>query len=291
MKPAAFRHHAPSTVAEAVEVLAHHGDEAKALAGGQSLVPLLAMRMSRFEHLVDLNGVAGLQGISRHGGTLRVGAMTRQRAAERSAEVRDATPLLAAALPLIGHFQIRNRGTVGGSIAHADPASELPAVIAALDAELEIASVSSTRRVAAADFFLGHFTTAVADGELLVAIHLPVASAGSGSAVREFARRHGDFAIAGVAVALDAPDGAVERAAISFFGMGATPLRSPSAESALIGTRTAAVDSTEIAAMAVAETDPSDDIHASADNRRHIAVRLAADAIDSALSRAIGAAA
>jgi carbon-monoxide dehydrogenase medium subunit len=291
MKPAAFRHHAPSTVAEAVELLAHHGDEAKPLAGGQSLVPLLAMRMSRFEHLVDLNGVEALRGIGLDGDTLRIGAMTRQRAAERSAEVQDAAPLLAAALPLIGHFQIRNRGTIGGSIAHADPASELPAVVTALDAELEVATATGSRRIAAVDFFQGHFTTAVEDGELLVAVHLPVAPPGSGSAVREFARRHGDFAIAGVAVALTARAGVVERAAISFFGMGATPMRAASAEAALVGTRVTDVELAELATMAVADTDPSDDIHASAGNRRHIARGLAADALDKALSTAIGAAA
>jgi carbon-monoxide dehydrogenase medium subunit len=291
MKPAAFRHHAPSTVDEAVELLARHGDDAKALAGGQSLVPLLAMRMSRFEHLIDLNGVESLQGIEQQGATLRVGAMTRQRAAERAPAVHEAAPLLAAALPLIGHFQIRNRGTVGGSIAHADPASELPAVAAALDAELEIASTSGTRRVRAADFFLGHFTTAVGDGELLVAVHLPVAAPGSGFAVREFARRHGDFAVAGVAVAVTASAGVIEHAAISFFGMGATPMRAPTAETAMVGTRAAGIDVAAIAAMAVGDTDPGDDIHASAENRRHIARGLAADAIDSAITDAIGAAA
>ena len=288
MKPASFHYHAPHTVADTVNLLAQHGDEVKPLAGGQSLVPLLALRMSRFEHLVDLNGVGELSGITRQNGVVRVGAMTRQRAAERDVTVGDAVPLLARALPLIGHFQIRNRGTIGGSLAHADPASELPAVAATLDATFEIASASGTRQVAAADFFAGHFTTAIVEGELLVAMQFPVWEAGSGFAIREFARRHGDFAVAGATAAVHVSNGVIDRAALAFFGMGTTPLRARTAEAALVGQTARTVDPRTIAESAVSDTEPGDDIHASATHRRHIATQLAADAIRSAITEAVG---
>lgn len=288
MKPASFQYHAPHTLDDALSLLAQHGDEVKPLAGGQSLVPLLALRMSRFEHLVDLNGVSELNSITRSNGTVRVGAMTRQRTAERDPIVGDAVPLLARSLPLIGHFQIRNRGTIGGSLAHADPASELPAVAATLDATFDIAMESGTRRVAAADFFAGHFTTAIAEGELLVAVHFPVWGAGSGFAIREFARRHGDFAVAGATAAIHVNNDVIDRAAIAFFGMGATPMRARTAEAALVGMAARTVDATAIGELAVRDTEPGDDIHASATHRRHIATQLAADAIRSAITEAVG---
>ena len=199
MKPAPFRLHRPTTVAEATAVFAEYGDDAKVLAGGQSLVPLLALRLTRFEHLVDLNGVAALRGIEREDGALRVGAMVRQAEAERSDDVATSAPLLHRALPHIGHFQIRNRGTVGGSTAHADPASELPAVASALDAEMEVTGPTGTRTVAARDFFQSMWTTALEPDEILTAIRYPVWESRCGFAVEEFARRSGDFAIAGVA--------------------------------------------------------------------------------------------
>src|SRR3954465_2627408 len=198
MKPAPFEYHAPTTVDEVVGLLAEHGDEAKVLAGGQSLVPMLALRLTRFEHIVDLNRVDDLRGVSRTNGTLTVKAMTTQRTVEHDAAAGEGVPLLAQAIPLIGHFQIRNRGTVGGSIAHADPASELPAVALALDAELEIASQRGNRRVPASDFFLGTWTTSVGEDEILAAVHFPVWEGNSGFAVEELARRSGDFALAGV---------------------------------------------------------------------------------------------
>ena len=211
-----------------------YGDEAKVLAGGQSLVPLLALRLTRFEHLVDLNGVAALRGIEREDGSLRVGAMVRQAEAEHSDDVATSVPLLHRALPHIGHFQIRNRGTVGGSTAHADPASELPAVASALDAEMEVTGPTGVRTIAARDFFQSMWTTALEPDEILTAIRYPVWESRCGFAVEEFARRSGDFAIAGVAcgVALT-PHGTIARAAIALFGMGTTPLRADAAESAL----------------------------------------------------------
>lgn len=203
MKPAPFEYHAPQTVADAVSLLAEHGDEAKALAGGQSLVPMLALRLARFAHLVDLGRVSELTGIERSNGTVVIGAMTRQAQLERHPVVGADVPLLARATPLIGHFQIRNRGTVGGSLAHADPASEYPAVAVALDAEMRIAGSGGRRGVAARDFFVSTWMTCLEPDELLVATAFPVWSGRCGFAVEEVARRHGDFALAGAACAVE----------------------------------------------------------------------------------------
>ena len=174
MKPSKFHYYAPATVGEAVLLLAEHGDDAKVLAGGQSLVPLMSLRLSSVGHLVDLNRIAGLDTIGRSNGHLRIGALVRQSAAEHSAIVVTEAPLVAKALPHIGHFQIRNRGTVGGSIAHADPASELPAVALALDAMLEATGPNGARRIASTDFFHGQWQTALAGDEMLTAIDFPV---------------------------------------------------------------------------------------------------------------------
>ena len=216
MKPAPFEYHAPESLSDVTALLAEHGDEGKVLAGGQSLVPMLALRLTRFEHIVDLNRVDDLRGVSRSNGTLTVKAMTTQRTVEHDTAAGEAVPLLAQAIPLIGHFQIRNRGTVGGSIAHADPASELPAVALALDAELEIAGASGTRTVPASEFFLGTWTTSVGEDEILSAVHFPVWSGNTGFAVEEVARRSGDFALTGVVAAVEVDaSGAVSRAGLS----------------------------------------------------------------------------
>jgi carbon-monoxide dehydrogenase medium subunit len=287
MKPAPFEYHAPESLSDVTALLAEHGDEAKVLAGGQSLVPMLALRLTRFEHIVDLNRVAELQGVSRANGTLTINAMTRQRAVEQDAAAGEAVPLLAEAIPLIGHFQIRNRGTIGGSIAHADPASELPAVALALDAELEIAGRSGTRRVPAADFFVGTWTTTIGDDEILSAVHFPVWPGRAGFAVEEVARRSGDFALAGVVAAVELNDaGHVSRAGISFLGMAPTPVRARAAEQALIGTTPTAPELDEIGRLAVTDTDPTADVHASAEYRKHVGAHLVVRALD----RAMGAA-
>jgi carbon-monoxide dehydrogenase medium subunit len=284
MKPAAFAYHAPETVADVVGLLAEHGDEAKPLAGGQSLVPMLAMRLTRFEHLVDLNRVTGLDVIERRNGTLVVGATTRQAAIEGSPDAA-AVPLLPLVTPLIGHFQIRNRGTVGGSIAHADPAAELPTVALALDAQLEIASSSGTRMVPAADFFVSTWETAIEEGELLTAVHFPVWAGQSGFAVEEVARRHGDFALTGAvcAIELDGTGPMIRRAAIGMLGMASTPLRATAAEHALSGTTPNSSDLEAVAHLAVQDLDPPDDLHASAQYRRD----AGANAIRNALTRAL----
>lgn len=283
MKPAPFEYHAPESVADVVAVLGAHGDEAKPLAGGQSLVPMLSLRLTRFEHLVDVNRVPELAHVERRDGTLVVGATTRQASLERPGPARD-VPLLGLAAPRIGHFQIRNRGTVGGSIAHADPAAELPAVALALDAELEIAAPSGRRRIPARDFFVGNWTTVLEAEDLLAAIHFPVWSSGAGFAVDEVARRHGDFALTGVVCGVEVDtDSVVTRAAVALFGMGATPLRAPAAETALIGSRPSPDDVTEIAHLAVHDLEPPDDVHASGIYRR----RVGAHIVNRAFTRAL----
>jgi carbon-monoxide dehydrogenase medium subunit len=287
VKPAPFEYHAPETVADAVDLLAEYADECKPLAGGQSLVPMLALRLTRFEHLVDLNRVPELVGISRTNGTLTIGAMTRQRAVETDPEVARAVPLLALAVPFIGHTQIRNRGTFGGSIAHADPASELPAVALALGAEMEIASEAGTRRVPAAEFFEGMWTTSLGDDELLAAVHVPVWEGRCGFAFNEVARRSGDFALAGVAAAVELDgSGAVQRVALGLLGMGSTPVRPAQAEEGLLGRVPSASDIDEVARLAVADLDPPDDVHATAHYRRSVGAHLVRTTLERALEEA-----
>lgn len=284
MKPAPFEYHAPTSAAEAVGLLAELGDGAKVLAGGQSLVPILALRLSAFDHLVDLGRVEELRGISVNG-AVRIGAMTTQATIERSTEVASAAPLVARATPFIGHFQIRNRGTIGGSLVHADPAAEYPAVALALDAEFEVLSTSGTRTVAAHDFFQGMWTTAVGEDELLTAVTFPRWDGRCGFAVEELARRHGDFALAGacVAVGVDA-SGAVERCAISLFGLGPTPVRATAAE-ALMGR----ASPEEIGRTAVADLeDVPSDVHGSGDYRRHAGAVTVARAWQRAMTEANG---
>lgn len=290
MKAAPFDHHAPETVAEAVGLLAEHGDDAKVLSGGQSLLPMLAMRLTRFDHLVDVGRVPELQGITVDG-DLRIGAATLQAVAEHDPTVAEAVPLVARAIPHIGHFQIRNRGTVGGSLAHADPASELPAVALALDAVFEVASAAGSREIAAADFFEGTWSTALADDEILTGVRFPVWSGRRGAAVREVARRSGDFAIAGAAgaVELDADD-RITRVAVGLFGVASPPVRASATEAALVG-RSVPEATAALADAARAGTDGLagvDDLHATAAYRRRVATHLVQTALTAAIQEASG---
>ena len=282
MKPSSFNYHAPTRVEEATALLAEHGDGAKVLAGGQSLVPMLSLRLASFEHLVDLNKVAGLSAIERVNGHLRVGAIVRQAVAEHSADVAASVPLLSKALPHIGHFQIRNRGTVGGSIAHADPASELPAVALALDATIEAAGPGGTRKIAAADFFVSTWQTALADDEILSAVEFPVWGPGSGFAVEELTRRHGDFALAGAVVGVQVSGDTVTKATIGLFGVGPTPLRASAAEAALLS----GADAAEAGKVAASHISPVDDIHASGAYRTQVTAVIVRRAIEAALKEA-----
>src|SRR6516164_6840680 len=230
MKLPHFDYEAPKTVSEAVELLAEHLDEASVLAGGQSLIPLLALRLAHPAVLIDINGIDGLSGVSAADGWVAVGAMTREYIAEESGTLADAVPLLAAALPLIGHEAIRNRGTIGGSLAHADPAAELPAVARALDAEFVVRSASETRVIAAADWFEGYLATARQPDEILTEVRFPVAAPGTGAAFEEVARRHGDFAIVGLAAQLTLDDGVISDARLAFSGVADVPVRAADAE-------------------------------------------------------------
>lgn len=287
MKPAPFEYFAPTSIEEALGVLAQHADEAKALAGGQSLVPLMNFRLARPGILVDLNRISELQYIREHDGGLAIGAMTRQRVAERSALIRERCPLLAEALPLVGHPAIRNRGTVGGSIAHADPAAELPAVAVALDAELVVRGPAGERVVRPDEFFLTYLTTTLEPAELLVEVRFPAWPAGAGWAFEELSRRHGDFAIVGVATVLQVDHARrVTDARLAFIGAAPTPVRARAAEEALRG-QPANEESFRAAAELVVEAlDPSDDVHASAAYRREVAKVLARRALVAALGRA-----
>ncbi len=291
MKPSTFDYHAPETVDEAVALLAERGDEAKVIAGGQSLVPMLSLRLAFFDHLVDIGHIDDLRGIDAETDGVRIGAMTVDAAVERDTDLAERVPLLAKATPLIGHFQIRNRGTVGGSIAHADPAAEYPAVALALDAEMEALSVRGRRTIAASDFFRGFWTTALAPDELLLGIRFPTWTGRCGFAVREFARRFGDFAIAGavIGVQLDADD-RVERCTIGLFGLGPTPLRATAAEQAALGQGAEALDLDGIGRLAVDTLDevPSD-VHGPASYRRRVGAAMVSRALTEAIEEAMGA--
>lgn len=280
MKPAAFDYHRPGTVEEAVGLLAELGDEAKILAGGQSLVPMLSMRLAYFDHLIDISRLPELRGIQARGDQLWIGAGTTETEVGTNAHVRHAVPLLSLATPFVGHFQIRNRGTLGGSIAHADAAGEYPAVALALDAVLEVLSARGRRDIAAADFFTGLWETTMAPDEVLTGVRFPQWDSRSGFAVREFARRHGDFAIAGAVIAVRVDDhGRVSRCAIGLLGLGATPKRATAAETAVTGVPLFEVIPEEVgrAAMSGLDDIPSD-LQGSAAYRSRVGAAMTARA-------------
>jgi CO/xanthine dehydrogenase FAD-binding subunit len=274
MKLPPFSYEAPETVSQAVELLAEHLDQASVLAGGQSLIPLMAMRLAHPAVLIDINGVAGLSGVSATDGWVTIGAMTREYAAEESGTVAGAVPLLAAALPLIGHEAIRSRGTIGGSLAHADPAAELPAVALALDAELVVRGQSGMRVIPAADWFEGYLTTSRRPDELLVEVRFPAAVPGTGISFQEVARRHGDFAMVGLAVSLTLSDGAISDARLAFAGLSDVPVRASGAEDLLTGESPSAELFDEAARRATEDIDPPADLHGSSDYRRKVAAAL-----------------
>jgi carbon-monoxide dehydrogenase medium subunit len=289
MKPAVFDYQSPTSVAEAVQMLAEAPDDGgyvKVLAGGQSLVPLLSLRLATPSRLVDINRVGGLDGISDEGGVLTIGALVRQRTAEHSAVVAHACPLMAAALPNIGHTAIRNRGTIGGSIAHADSAAELPTVAICLDAELVAQGPGGERTIPATEFFTGFFSTALAEDEILTAIRIRSAAPGTGAAYEEVARRHGDFAMAGVAAVVRLDGDTVAEARIAISGVDALPVRASKAEAALIGQ---SLDDATVAAAAeagIADLNPSADLHGSSAYRKHLAGVLIRKAVRTAADRA-----
>lgn len=288
MKPAPFQYFAPSTIDEALGILAEHGQDAKPLAGGQSLVPAMNFRLAQPAVLVDLNGIDELFFLRVQDDGLSIGAMTRQRTLERSPLIGQRTPLLAEAMPYIAHPQIRNRGTIGGSLAHADPAAELPALCVALDATFRLRSRQRDRWVSAADFYVGLFATELQPGELLAEIRIPAMPARSGWAFAEIARQHGNYAMAGVAaiVTLDTQH-RCQQARLVYLSVGEGPTRAFQAEAALQGeilTPETIGAAAELAAST--DIDPLGDIHASTAYRRHLARVLGERVLAKAAARA-----
>ena len=278
MKPARFEYHRPASLAETFDLLDRYGDDGRILAGGQSLVPALNMRLATPRAVIDINRLPGLDEIRLAPEGLVIGALTRQEALERSPLVGEHAPLLAAAVPHVGHAAIRARGTVGGSLALADPAAELPACAVALDATIRVRSRRGSRSVAAADFFRGIYTTAVEPGEVVTELVVPPGP-GWRAGFEELARRHGDFALAGLAARLRVEGRTVREARLVFFGVGTRPVRAGSAEAALVG-RAAGPETLAAAAGALArDLDPPGDIHASPTLRRHLARVLLARVI------------
>lgn len=271
MKAAPFAYARAADLAEVCALLREHGDDARVLAGGQTLLATLAMRLSRPTILIDIGAVDALKGIAVVGDVLRIGAATRHVEIERSALVAERAPLLARAAPHVAHAAIRNRGTIGGSLAFADPAAEWPACAVACDAVLVLSDGTAERRVAAADFFLDLYQTALRAAEIVAAIEFPLPAASRRFGFAELARRHGDYATAGLALGLDLVDGRIADPRLVFFGVGNTPVRARAAEAALIGTagEGAALD----AAVAALDTDlaPTADLQVSAESKRHLA--------------------
>ena len=286
MKSAAFEYVAPTSLEEAIALLAARGDEAKVIAGGQSLMPLLALRFAQPGLLVDLNRVAGLAGIRElPGGGLAIGAMTRTRELETDPLVAARAPLAAEAAPLIAHRAIRNRGTVGGAVAHADAAAELPAVMVASGATIVAQGPSGSREIAAAEFFETHYTTALATDEVLTELRLPPLPAGSGTAFEEISRRHGDFAMAGAATVLSLDDGGrCSAASVVLLGVADRPVAVDT--DALLGAPPERERFAAVAEAAAAQLSPASDQHASAEYRRHLAAVLVTRTLTSAADRA-----
>lgn len=288
MKPPRFDYHAPRSVDETVALLARYGGDAKVLAGGQSLVPMLNFRLSRPAALVDVNRIPALAYVGEHDGILALGATTRQRTIEFSPVVARRLPLLVEATRWVGHLPIRSRGTIGGSLAHADPSAEYPAVLTALDGEVVAQGPRGRRTLKPAELFETYLTTTLAPDELLVEVRLPTAPEGAGHAFEEFARRHGDFAIVGIA-AVVVPDGRrCAMARLAAAGTGPVPVRLRAVEEILErdGLGESAIEAA--AARAAELVEPDSDVHASADYRRHLTRVLTARAIRKSVERSGG---
>src|SRR6202140_1701555 len=286
MKPAPFKYIAATSLAHALALKAEHGDGAKFLAGGQSLMPAMNFRLARPAILIDINGIEDLAGIRPSGGTTRVGPVTRYRALQRDAGFAQLFPLIGEALPHIAHPQIRNRGTIGGNLSHADPASELPAIALALRARFRVQAAKRERWVKAPDFFVSALTTDLGPDEMLVEIELPLAKPRTGSCFMEIARRRGDFAIAGVAamVTLGDSDECTDLR-LAFLGLGESPVDASAAAGGLIGHTPTEAAIRDVAAAVQAMIDPGGSVHATADYQRHIAGGLTGRALQTAYRR------
>lgn len=296
MKPVDFDLHQPAALGQALDLLAAYGDEAKVLAGGQSLVPLLNFRLARPEHVIDIGRIGGLDGVHAagpagpdahaEGPLVAIGTMVRQSHAERSALIAARCPLLASALPWIAHPPVRTRGTIGGSLAHADPAAELPAVAVALGATFIAARAGGTRAIGADRFYQGYLTTALAPEELLTEIRFPAAAPRTGAAFTEVARRRGDFALVGCAAQVTLEGGGIADARICLSGVAAVPVRCAVAEDLLRGQPLEAALAAA-AEAAAAGLNPPADLHASAEYRRHLATVLVRRTLTQAHERAV----
>jgi carbon-monoxide dehydrogenase medium subunit len=284
MKPAPFDYVAPRTIDEACQVLAEAAGGATVLAGGQTLMPLLALRMSQPFILVDINEIAELRGVSRTADGVRVGPMTRQCEGLADPILAEALPMLVTALSHVGHHQTRNRGTIGGSIALGEPAAEMPATAVALGASLEVRSVRGTRRIPATELYLGPYMTALEPDELVTDIHYPSWPGDAVTVFREVAQRPGDFALVGLTGALTIDGGRIARAGLAWFAMGPTPIRMPRVEEALVGQSPQSLDLAGLAELALADTAPFDDHHATADYRRSVGRRIFVRTLGEALN-------
>jgi len=288
MKPAPFTYHDPGTVDEAIALLGQHED-AKLLAGGQSLMPMLNMRFVVPDHVVDLNGVAGLAGITDAGDALEIGAMTRQRDLMRDAAVAAKAPIIPEALEFVGHFQTRNRGTIGGSLCHLDPAAEQPCLMAAYDAVLTVQGPDGTREVPFAEWPLAYMIPSIGPDELLTKVRVPNWAAGHGYGFAEYARRHGDFAIVSAAALLEVSGGTISRAAIAIGGADVRPIRLVEAEAALIG-QAANAETFKAAGEMARKIDAISDAYGSSAYRQGLAATMVERALAKAGSRAGGSA-
>jgi aerobic carbon-monoxide dehydrogenase medium subunit len=289
MYPAPFDYHAPTSVDDALALLTSHGDDAKLLAGGHSLIPILKLRFARPGHLIDLRRIPGLAGIRADGDAVVVGALTTHRAVEHSSLLQERVPMLAEAAAHIGDPVVRNAGTVGGSLAHADPGADLPAVVLALGAELRTASPRGGRAIAADDFFIGLLASALAPDELLTEIRIPAPAVRSGGAYEKHRHPASGFALVGVAAAVTlGADGAVASARVAFTGVGEFATRSPAAERALVGAAPDASSIDRAAAAGAAAVEPRADLQGGVEYKRHLAQVVARKAITRAVERARG---
>lgn len=289
MKPAPFDYYAPNTVEEACTLLAEAGGGATIIAGGQTLMPLLALRMSQPFILVDITRIPALRAVSRANAITRIGPALRQNDALVDPTLAQAQPLIVTALGHVGHHQTRNRGTVGGSIALGEPAAELPATAVALGASVEVRSVRGSRRIAATELYLGPYATALEPDELITAIDVPEWPPGTVVLFRELARRPGDFALVGLTGVLAIKDGRIERAGIAWLGMGPTPIKARQVEAMLVGQSITDLDVRAASELAVADTAPFDDLHATAEYRRTVGRRVFARALGEALNLRLAA--
>ena len=284
MKPAPFDYYAPHTVDEACKLLTEAGGGATILAGGQTLMPLLALRMSQPFILIDITRIASLKGVTRNAGYTRMGPILRQNEAIVDPVLAQVQPLIVTATQHVGHHQTRNRGTIGGSIALGEPAAELPATMVALGASVEVQSTRGTRRIAAEELYFGPYATALEPDELLTAIHVPEWPTGTVWLFQELAQRPGDFALVGLTGAITVQDGKISKVGIAWFGMGPTPIKARQVEAALLGQSINALDPRALAELAIADTAPFDDHHASAEYRRTVGKRVFARALSETLN-------